>query len=317
MKNVLLDKGIILPSGEINKDKINLVAGAITQPFAEMVWVTTGGDMETIIMGNLGGLFTGVNEQVGEIAAQVGMTPAAWNAGVFSMIRQLSETVILPIAGLVLTFVMTYELIQMLIDHNNLHNFDTWIFFKWIFKTFVAVLILSNTFNIVMAVFDVSQQVIQQSAGLIQGSTAVTPDVLNDMQTQLEAMELGPLLGIFLQSFFVQFTMTALNIVIFVIVYGRMIEIYLMTSLAPIPFATSANREAGHMGHNYFKSLFAIGFQGMLIMVCMAIYAVLVQSIATSGDMMAAIWECVGYTVLLVFVLFKTGSLSKSIFGAH
>ena len=218
------------------------------------------------IMGNLGGLFTGVNEQVGEIAAQVGMTPAAWNAGVFS---------------------------------------------------FVAVLILSNTFNIVMAVFDVSQQVIQQSAGLIQGSTAVTPDVLNDMQTQLEAMELGPLLGIFLQSFFVQFTMTALNIVIFVIVYGRMIEIYLMTSLAPIPFATSANREAGHMGHNYFKSLFAIGFQGMLIMVCMAIYAVLVQSIATSGDMMAAIWECVGYTVLLVFVLFKTGSLSKSIFGAH
>lgn len=168
-----------------------------------------------------------------------------------------------------------------------------------------------------MAVFDVSQQVIQQSAGLIQGSTAVTPDVLNDMQSQLEAMELGPLLGIFLQSFFVQFTMTALNIVIFVIVYGRMIEIYLMTSLAPIPFATSANREAGHMGHNYFKSLFAIGFQGMLIMVCMAIYAVLVQSIATSGDMMAAIWECVGYTVLLVFVLFKTGSLSKSIFGAH
>ena len=269
------------------------------------------------IMGNLTGLFDSVNSRVGEIAVQVGTTPAAWNAGVFSLIRQLSETVILPIAGLILTFVATYELIQLIIEKNNLHDLDYWIFFKWIFKTFVAVLILSNTFNIVMAVFDVSQQVIQQSAGLIQGSTAVTPDVLNDMQAQLEAMELGPLLGIFLQSFFVQFTMTALNIVIFVIVYGRMIEIYLMTSLAPIPFATSANREAGHMGHNYFKSLFAIGFQGMLIMVCMAIYAVLVQSIATSGDMMAAIWECVGYTVLLVFVLFKTGSLSKSIFGAH
>lgn len=269
------------------------------------------------IMGNLTGLFDTVNSRVGEIAVQVGTTPAAWNAGVFSLIRQLSETVILPIAGLVLTFVATYELIQLIIEKNNLHDLDYWIFFKWIFKTAAAILILSNTFNIVMAVFDVSQQVIQQSAGLIQGSTAVTPDVLNDMQTQLEAMELGPLLGIFLQSFFVQFTMTALNIVIFVIVYGRMIEIYLMTSLAPIPFATSANREAGHMGHNYFKSLFAIGFQGMLIMVCMAIYAVLVQSIATSGDMMAAIWECVGYTVLLVFVLFKTGSLSKSIFGAH
>lgn len=269
------------------------------------------------IISNLTGMFDTLNTKVGEIAGEVGMTPAAWNSSIFSMIRNLSETVIVPIAGIILTFVMCYELIQLIIEKNNLHDFDTWIFFKWIFKTFVAVLILSNTFNIVMAVFDVSQQVIQQSSGLIQGSTAVTPDVLNDMQTQLEAMELGPLLGIFLQSFFVQFTMTALNIVIFVIVYGRMIEIYLMTSLAPIPFATSANREAGHMGHNYFKSLFAIGFQGMLIMVCMAIYAVLVQSIATSGDMMAAIWECVGYTVLLVFVLFKTGSLSKSIFGAH
>ena len=269
------------------------------------------------IMENLGNLFANVNDQVGEIATQVGTTPADWNAGVFSMIRQLSETVILPIAGLVLTFVMTYELIQMLIDHNNMHNIDTWIFFKWIFKTFIAVMILSNTFNIVMAVFDVSQHVIQQSAGIIQGSTAVTPDVLSDIQTQLEAMELGPLLGIWLQSFFVQFTMTALNIVIFVIVYGRMIEIYLMTSLAPIPFATSANRELGHMGQNYFKSLFAVGFQGMLIMVCVAIYAVLIQSIGTGGDMMNAIWTCVGYTVLLCFTLFKTGSLAKSIFGAH
>ena len=203
------------------------------------------------IMENLGGLFTGVNEQVGEIAAQVGMTPAAWNAGVFSMIRQLSETAILPIAGLVL-FVMTYELIQMLVDPNNLHNFGTWIFFKWIFKTFVAVRVLSNTFNIVMAVFDVSQYVVQQSAGLIQGSTAVTPEALDNMQAQLEAMELGSLLGIFLQSFFVQFTMTALNIVVFVIVYGRMIEIYLMTSLASISFATIANREPLeiHMGRS-------------------------------------------------------------------
>ena len=268
------------------------------------------------IMENLGGLFTGVNEQVGEIAAQVGMTPAAWNAGVFSMIRQLSETVILPIAGLVLTFVMTYELIQMLVDHNNLHNFDTWIFFKWIFKTFAAVLVLSNTFNIVMAVFDVSQHVVQQSAGLIQGSTAVTPEALENMQAQLEAMELGPLLGIFLQSFFVQFTMTALNIVVFVIVYGRMIEIYLMTSLAPIPFATIANRETGHMGAQLFQVPFRRRVPGDVYL-CMAIYAVLVQGIAAGDDMMGAIWTCVGYTVLLCFVLFKTGSLSKSIWGAH
>lgn len=268
------------------------------------------------IMENLGGLFTGVNEQVGEIAAQVGMTPAAWNAGVFSMIRQLSETVILPIAGLVLTFVLTYELIQMLVDHNNLHNFDTWIFFKWIFKTFAAVLVLSNTFNIVMAVFDVSQHVVQQSAGLIQGSTAVTPEALDNMQAQLEAMELGSLLGIFLQSFVVQFTMTALNIVVFVIVYGRMIEIYLMTSLAPIPFATIANRETGHMGAQLFQVPFRRRVPGDVYL-CMAIYAVLVQGIAAGDDMMGAIWTCVGYTVLLCFVLFKTGSLSKSIWGAH
>lgn len=269
------------------------------------------------IMGNLGGLFDNVNAQVGEIADQVGTAPAAWNAGVFSMIRQLSETVILPIAGLVLTFVMCYELIQLLVERNNLHDIDTWIFFKWIFKTFCAILILSNTFNIVMGVFDMAQSVVQQSAGLIQGSTEITPDMMADMETQLEAMELGPLLGLWLQSFFVGFTMTALNIVIFVIVYGRMIEIYLMTSLAPIPLATVVNREIGSMDQNYFRSLLAVGFQGLLIIVCVAIYAVLIQGIATGGDMIGAIWGCVGYTVLLCFTLFKTGSLAKSIFGAH
>ena len=197
------------------------------------------------IMGNLGGLFDNVNAQVGEIADQVGTAPAAWNAGVFSMIRQLSETVILPIAGLVLTFVMCYELIQLLVERNNLHDIDTWIFFKWIFKTFCAILILSNTFNIVMGVFDMAQSVVQQSAGLIQGSTEITPDMLADMETQLEAMELGPLLGLWLQSFFVGFTMTALNIVIFVIVYGRMIEIYRASRSAA--FHPKAVR--GHFGN--------------------------------------------------------------------
>ena len=197
------------------------------------------------IMGNLGGLFDNVNAQVGEIADQVGTAPAAWNAGVFSMIRQLSETVILPIAGLVLTFVMCYELIQLLIERNNLHDIDTWIFFKWIFKTFCAILILSNTFNVVMAVFDVAQYVVHQSAGLIQGSTEITPDMLADMEAQLQAMELGPLLGLWLQSFFVGFTMTALNIVIFVIVYGRMIEIYCASRSAA--FHPKAVR--GHFGN--------------------------------------------------------------------
>ena len=271
------------------------------------------------IMGNLSGLFTNVNNQVGEIANQVGTTPAAWNPGVFSMIRQLSETVVLPIAGLVLTFVMCYELIQMIIDRNNLHDIDTWMFFKWVFKTFVAVTILSNTFNIVMAVFDVAQNVVQKSAGLIQGNTSVTPDMLANLETTLQGMDVGPLLGLWMQSFVVQLTMVALNIVIFVIVYGRMIEIYMLTSLAPIPLATVVNRELGSMGHNYFRSLLAVAFQGFLMLVCIAIYAVLIQSVATAGasDIIGALWMVVGYTVLLCFTLFKTGSLAKSIFGAH
>ncbi len=269
------------------------------------------------IMDNLSGLFDTVNARVGEIAVQVGTAPAQWNAGVFSLIRRLSETVILPIVGLVLTFVATYELIQLLVERNNLHDLDYWIFFKWIFKTACAILILSNTFNIVMAVFDVAQRVVAQSAGLIQGSTDVSPDMLADLEAALEGMDLGPLLGLWLQSFVVQLTMTALNIVIFVIVYGRMIEIYMLTSLAPLPVATLANRELGGAGQNYLRSLFAVGFQGMLILVCVGIYAVLIQGIASGGDPIGAIWGTIGYTVLLCYCLFKTGSIARSVLGAH
>lgn len=269
------------------------------------------------IMDNLSGLFDTVNARVGEIAVQVGTAPAKWNAGVFSLIRRLSETVILPIAGLVLTFVATYELIQLLVERNNLHDLDYWIFFKWIFKTACAILILSNTFNIVMAVFDVAQRVVAQSAGLIQGSTDVSPDMLADLEAALEGMDLGPLLGLWLQSFVVQLTMTALNIVIFVIIYGRMIEIFMLTSLAPLPMATLANRELGGAGQNYLRSLFAVGFQGMLILVCVGIYAVLIQGIASGGDPIGAIWGTIGYTVLLCYCLFKTGSIARRVLGAH
>ena len=220
-------------------------------------------------------------------------------------------------AGLILTFVATYELIQMILEKNNMHEFDVANIYKWVFKTACAILILSNTFNIVNAVFDVSQSVIAQSARLIQGSTDITPDMLATLETTLEGMELGPLLGLFMQSLIIGFTMKALGIVIFVIVYGRMLEIYMLTSLAPVPVATLANRELGGMVQNYLKSLFAVGFQGLLILVCAAIYAVLVQGIATGGDPIGAIWGIIGYTVLLCFMLFKTGSIAKSIFGAH
>ena len=269
------------------------------------------------IMGNLSGMFDSVNQQVGQIAGDVGTTPANFSPAVFSMIRNISESVILPIAGMVLTFIACYELIQMLIEHNNLANFETWTFFKWVFKTFLAVTLISNTFNITMAVFDVAQQVISRSGGLISGSTSVSDATLTAMQDTLHGMDLGPLLGLYLQTFVVQVTMLALSAIIFVIVYGRMVEIYLMVSLAPIPFATFGNHEQSHTGQNYLRSLFALGFQGFLIMICVGIYAVLIQNLSFSDNIISSIWGVLGYTVLLAFTLFKTGSLAKSVFAAH
>lgn len=269
------------------------------------------------IMGNLSGMFDSVNQQVGQVAGDVGTTPANFSPAVFSMIRNISESVILPIAGMVLTFIACYELIQMLIEHNNLANFETWTFFKWVFKTFLAVTLISNTFNITMAVFDVAQQVISRSGGLISGSTSVSDATLTAMQATLEGMDLGPLLGLYLQTFVVQVTMLALSAIIFVIVYGRMVEIYLMVSLAPIPFATFGNHEQSHTGQNYLRSLFALGFQGFLIMICVGIYAVLIQNLSFSDNIISSIWGVMGYTVLLTFTLFKTGSLAKSVFAAH
>ena len=270
------------------------------------------------ILGNLSGMFDTVNTKVGEIAGEVGMTPSAWNGGVFNLIRSLSETVIIPIAGIILTFVMCYELIQLVIEKNNLHDVDTWIFFKWIFKTFVAVFLVTNTWNIVMAIFDVAQNVVSQSGGIISGSTSIDlSTAIPDMEAQLEAMDLGPLLGLWFQSMVVGLTMNILSICIFLVVYGRMIEIYLVTSVGPIPFATMSNREWSSVGQNYLKPLIALGFQAFLIMICVGIYAVLIQEISTADNISAAIWGCMGYTVLLCFTLFKTGSMAKGIFSAH
>lgn len=270
------------------------------------------------IESNLSGMFDTVNQKVGEIAGQVGQTPQRWNGGIFSMIKNLSETVILPIAGLILAFVMTLELIQLITDKNNLNDVDTWMFFKWIFKTACAILIVTNTWNIVMAVFDVAQNVVSQSSGVISGNTAIDiSSTITNLHDRLMEMDVGPLFGLWFQSLFVGVTMWALSICIFIVIFGRMIEIYLVTSVAPIPMATMANREWGQMGQGYLRSLFALGFQGFLIIICVAIYAVLVQNIATEADIIKAIWTCMGYTVLLCFTLFKTGSLAKSVFNAH
>ena len=269
------------------------------------------------IMSNLTNTFDTVNNQVGQIAAEVGQTPANFSPAIFNMIRTLSENVIMPTAGLILTFIACYELIQLVIGHNNLANFETWIFWKWIFKTFVAVTLITNTMNITMAVFDVAQHVVSQAGGIIGSSTAIDASTLATMQTTLEAMDIGSLLSILLQSFVVQFLMYLLSALIFVIVYARMIEIYLMVSLAPIPFSTFGNREQSMIGQNYLRSLFALGFQGFLIMVCVGIYAVLIQSVAFSSDIIGSLWGVMGYTILLAFTLFKTGAVAKSILHAH
>ena len=270
------------------------------------------------IMDNLTGMFDSVNTKVGEIAGQVGATPQGRNSGIYNMIRNLSDNVILPIAGVILAFVMTLELIQLITDRNNLNDVDTWMFFKWIFKTACAVLIVSNTWNIVMGVFDVAQSVVNSASGIIVSDTSLAlADNVVDLEARLMNMEVWSLLGLWLQSFIVGITMWVLGICIFLISYGRMIEIYLVTSVAPIPMATAVNREWGQMGQNYLRSLLALGFQGFLIIVCVAIYAVLVQSMVIEEDIATAIWTCMGYTVLLCFTLFKTGSLSKSVFNTH
>lgn len=270
------------------------------------------------IMSNLTGLFDNVNRQVAGIADNVGATPQAWNGGVFGMIRNLSDNVILPIAGVILALVATLELIQMIVDRNNMHDMDTFMLAKWVFKTACAVVIVTNTWNIVMAVFDVAQNVVSRASGLVIADTDIRIDsVIVGLEAKLAEMELGALFGLWVQSMFVGFTMWALAICIFIITYGRMIEIYLVTSVAPIPMATMVNREWGQMGQNYLRSLFALGFQAFLIIICVAIYAILVRGIAVESDVSTAIWTCMGYTVLLCFTLFKTSSLARSIFHAH
>ena len=289
----------------------------------DLIWQKFTDWLKEILIGGitdaLSGLFDTVNTRVGEIAGQVGATPQGWNGGIYNMIRSLSDNVILPIAGVILAIVMTMELIQIITDKNNMHGeVDTWFIFKWVFKTACAVLIVSNTWNIVMGVFDVAQSVVNNASGVVVGNVSLDlASSLADLEARLNEMEVWSLLGLWLQATIVKLTMNALNICIFIIVYGRMIEIYLVTSIAPIAMATAMNGEWGQMGQNYLRSLFALGFQGFLIIICVAIYAVLVQNMIVDTNISTAIWSCMGYTVLLCFTLFKTGSLAKSLFNSH
>jgi hypothetical protein len=271
-----------------------------------------------MVNANLTTMFTDVNEKTSEIAAQVGQTPQGWNGSVFSMIQGLSNNVIVPIAGIIITMVLCYELITMLTERNNLHDVDTWMFFKYFVKMWIAVYLVSNTFTIVMAVFDVGQSVVSSAAGYISGTTAIdVQSMIGTMDTAMEAMEIPELMMLALETALVSLCMKILSILIMVILYGRMIEIYLYSSVAPLPFATMSNREWGQIGTNYFRGLLALGFQGFLMMVCVGIYAVLISTMNITDHIHMALFEIAAYTVILCYSLLKTSSLAESIFNAH
>lgn len=274
--------------------------------------------LTNFVSSNLTTMFTDVNDKTGTIAAEVGQTPQAWNSSIFNMIESLSNSVIIPIAGMIITFVLCYELISMVTERNNMHEIDTWMFFKWVFKSFIAVYLVTNTFNITMAIFDVGQHLVNSAAGVIGGSTTIDiASTITEMETAMESMELGELLQLSLETMLVSMCMKIISILITVVLYGRMIEIYLYTSVAPIPFATMTNREWGQIGNNYARGLLALGFQGFFIIVIVGIYCVLVNSMTVAADIHSALFSIAAYTVILCFALFKTGGISKSIFNAH
>ncbi len=268
------------------------------------------------LMSCLSSMFNCVNDEVGAIASDVATTPSAFSPSVFNMIRNISDTVIMPIAGIVLTFVACYELIQLIISYNNLANFETWFIFKWILKTTVAVELITHTFDFTMAVFDVAQHVITHAGGIISASTAIDASALAAMQSTIEAMDIWSIFALFFQVSIIMILTQLASKIIFVIIMVRMIEIYMYVSMAPIPFSTFGSKEHGIIGIHFVKSLFALGFQGFLIMICVGIYAMLIASVSFSADIVGSLWKVLGYTFLLGLSLFKTSTVSKAILNA-
>lgn len=287
------------------------IVDKITEFIKEMLqgWVLT----------NLETMFTDVNDKVGTIATEVGKSPSTWNSSIFNMIKTLSDNVMIPIAGMIISFVLVYELISMIIDKNNMHEFDTSVFIRFLMKACIAVMLLSKTFDIVLAVFDVGTHIVSQAGAAITGSTTldVTSTLQSMFNSELSTMTIGQLIGLGMETMIVSLCMKIMSVLITVVLYGRMVEIYLYISVAPIPCATVSNREWGTIGTNYFKGLCALAFQGFFIMVCVGIYAVLVNSVSVSGDLHSALWGVMAYTVVLCFSLFKTGNLAKSIWNSH
>ncbi|MGI6739835.1 MAG: VirB6/TrbL-like conjugal transfer protein, CD1112 family [Christensenellales bacterium] len=275
------------------------------------------------IQTNLEGMFLDINDNVSLVASEVGKTPQSWNAEVFSFIKSINDTVVIPVAGIIITAVLCIELINMVMEKNNMHSdTDTFEFFKYIIKMWVAVWLVSHAFTFSMAVFDVAQTLVTKAAGVINTSAVLNSD---DILAMVDALKEDPptlkhvmnLAGIVVETGIVKLSIQVVSIIIIVVTYGRMIEICLYSSVSAIPFATMGNKEWGQIGTNYIRGLFALGLQGLFLMICLGIYAVLVKTVHVTGDIHSSIFGVLGYTVLLGIMMLKSGTIAKSITNAH
>ena len=268
------------------------------------------------IQANLESMFLDINNQVASVASDVGQTPMGWNGEVFNFIKTINNNVIIPIAGLIITAVLCIELINMVMQKNNMHDSDTFEFFKYIIKMWVAVYLVTHAFDFSMAVFDVAQSLVNQAAGVINTSAVVSVDQVAEMVALLADKGIGELIMILLETSLVKISIQAISLIITVVVYGRMFEIYIYSSVSAIPFATMGNKEWGQIGNNYIKGLFALGLQGLFLIICLGVYAVLVKTISIT-DIHTSIFMVLAYALLLGLTMLKTGTLAKSILNAH
>ena len=268
------------------------------------------------IQANLESMFLDINDKVGAVATDVGKTPMGWNGDVFAFIKSINDSVIIPIAGLIITAVLCIELINMVMQKNNMHDTDTFEFFKYIIKMWIAVWLVSHAFEFSMAVFDVAQHMVNKAAGVINISATVSGDQIVAMMDTLKEKGVGELVMILFETSLIKVAIQVISVVIMLVVYGRMFEIYVYSSVSAIPFATMGNKEWGQIGTNYIKGLFALGLQGLFLMVCLGIYAVLVKTIKIT-DIHTSTMTILGYAVLLGLMMLKSGTLAKSVLNAH
>ena len=269
-----------------------------------------------VIKDNLSAMLIDINEKVGTVAGEVGKTPSSWNSEVFTFIKSINTNVVLPIAAIILTAILCIELIQVVLQKNTMHDTDSFEFFKYIIKMWITVWLVSHAFEFSMAVFDVAQEMVGKAAGVVGNSANITSGNFDAMVDALKTKELGILIGIALETGLVKFSLTALSVLITVILYGRMIEIYIYCSIAAIPFSTMGNKEWGSIGTNYIKSLFALGLQGLFILIFFGIYAVLVKTVNIT-DMHTSILQVLAYGLILGIMMMKSGSIAKAILNSH